>query len=118
MEKERNILKPKTWNKYDWISLIIMIIIFISITIFVNMPKNGCEIARPGYKCESAWNVMKENCIYWGNWSCDSSKDISLPQIEWYILNLCQIHNRYHENKLDCNNLKAACNIVTEKNIC
>ncbi len=97
-------------TKQDKIAIIALIIFVVIFSLPVYLPKGGCEIARPGYKCESAKDVMIENCEYWGQYGCDSSKDSSLPQIEWYIENLCGIHNDYHNAGLDCSNLKIACN--------
>jgi hypothetical protein len=116
--ENRKITNPKTWKKADFAALVFLILVVSFFGYYVFGPKNGCEVARPGYKCETAWNVMAEHCLYWGNWSCDSSRDVSLPQVEWYISNLCKIHNEYHDNKLDCTNLKEACNVVTGKQIC
>lgn len=105
-------------TKQDKISIILLIIFLILITIPVYIPKDECEVARPGFKCESAKNVMIENCVYWGEYNCDTSSDVSLPQIESYIENLCEIHNEYHNAGLDCANLKLACNQVTESISC
>ncbi|MBU5557481.1 MAG: hypothetical protein QW751_00145 [Candidatus Aenigmatarchaeota archaeon] len=108
----------KSWRRIDWIALAVLIIFVILVSIPVYLPKGGCEVARPGYKCESAKNVLIEHCNYWGNWSCDTSADVSLPQVEWYIGNLCKIHNQYHSDKLDCSNLKLACNQATQNTTC
>ena len=106
-KKKKFKIKLTKQDKIAIIALIVFVIIF-SIPVFI--PKGDCEVARPGYKCESAKNVMIENCEYWGRFGCDSSKDVSLPQIEWYIGNLCDIHNQYHNAGLNCANLKSACN--------
>ena len=108
----------KSWRRIDWIALAVLVIFVILVAIPVYWPKGGCEVARPGYKCESAKNVMIENCDYWGNFSCDTSADVSLPQVEWYIKNLCNIHNQYHADKMDCSNLKHACNQATGESTC
>jgi len=116
----------KSWRRVDWIALAVLIVIVILFAIPVYSPKGGCEVARPEYKCETAKNVMIENCIYWGNWSCEhcdakewqSCSHPSLPDVEWYISNLCSIHNQYHSDKLDCSNLKLACNQATGNTTC
>lgn len=108
----------KNWTKKDWIALIALIIFVILVSIPVYIPKGGCEVARPGYKCASAADVMIEHCNYWGRYNCDSSADVSLAQVEWYINNLCQIHNKYHNAGLDCANLKLACNQITGNQTC
>lgn len=108
----------KSWKRSDWVAIAILVIFVIVMAIPIYSSKGGCEVARPNYKCETAKNVLIENCDYWGNFSCDSSADVSLPQIEWYIGNLCKIHNRYHSDMLDCSNLKAACNSVTGRSVC
>lgn len=113
--KKRFHIKLTRQDKIAIVALILFVIIF---SIPVYLPKGDCEIARAGYKCDSAKNVMIENCGYWGKFSCDTSKDSSLPQIEWYIGNLCKIQNQYHNTGLDCTNLKAACNQISGQNLC
>jgi len=108
---------PKT-TKWDKILIAFAIIFIIIMAIPVYRDKGDCEIARPGYKCESAKNVMIEQCEYWAEYNCDTSSDISLPDVEWYIGNLCEIHNRYHDAGLDCVNLKSACNQVSGRSLC
>jgi len=105
-------------TKIDIISIIALIIFVILVTIPVYLPKENCEVARPGYKCASLKDVMIENCIYWGNYSCNTDSDVSLPQIEWYIGNLCNLQNQYHSSGLECSNLKKACNQITENQTC
>jgi len=105
-------------SKLDIIAIIILIIFVILVTIPVYAPKGGCEVARAGYKCASFKDVMIENCVYWGDYNCDTSADVSLTQIEWYIENLCNLQNQYHNTGLDCSNLKSACNQITGSNVC
>jgi len=105
-------------SRTDVISIIALIIFIAVFTLPTYLPKGNCEVARPAYKCASFKDVMIENCIYWGNYSCNTSADVSLPQIEWYIDNLCKLQNQYHNSGLDCSNLKAACNQITEKQTC
>jgi len=105
-------------TKWDIVSIIALIIFVILVSIPTYLSKGECEVARPAYKCASFKDVMIENCIYWGNYSCNTSADVSLPQIEWYIDNLCKLQNQYHSSGLDCSNLKAACNQITEKQTC
>lgn len=118
-EKKYDIKKYfKKITKKDWLAILALIIFVILVSIPVYIPKGECEVARPGYKCESLKNVMIENCNYWSNYSCDSNADVSLPQIEWYIGNLCKLQNQYHKSNLDCANLKLACNQITESQTC
>ncbi len=112
MEMKKKISMTKKDLLY--IAILVVFITLLSYPTFI--PKGECEVARPGYKCESAHNVMIENCNYWSTFSCDTSADVSLPQIEWYIGNLCNIA-KSREN-LDCSNLKLACNQITQKNAC
>jgi len=105
-------------SKWDKISIIALIIFVILVAIPVYMPKGECEVARPGYKCASAKDVMIENCVYWGSYNCDTSADVSLDQIEWYIENMCNSQNQYHGTGLDCNNLKSACNQIVGNQTC
>ena len=105
-------------SKYD-VAAVLLLVIFVGIvTYLANVPKGDCEVARPGYKCASAKDVLVENCEYWGNFSCDTSQDVSLPQIVWYIGNLCNIQNQYHNSGLDCSNLKQVCNTILERQVC
>ena len=122
-EEKKEEEKPKKrfsikLSKWDKISIIILIIFVILVTIPVYIPKGGCEVARAGYKCASFKDVMSENCVYWGNYSCNTSADISLTQIEWYIENLCNLQNQYHNTGLDCSNLNSACNQITGSKVC
>ena len=105
-------------NKWDIISLFVLIIFVAIMAYLAFIPKDGCEVARPGYKCASLEDVMIENCVYWGTFDCDTQADVSLTQIEWYIGNLCNLQNKYHSTGLDCSNLQAACNQITGKQTC
>lgn len=105
-------------DKWDKIAVAVAIIFVILMAIPVYRDKGDCEVARPGYKCESAKNVMIEHCEYWAEYNCDTSSDVSLPQVEWYIGNLCEIHNDNHDAGLNCANLKSACNQVSERSLC
>ena len=111
-------MKIPKLTRFDKAALAALVIFVILMSIPIYTDKGGCEIARPGYKCASAKDVMIEHCAYWGKWGCDSGADISLPQVEWYISNLCSIHNRYHPDKLDCASLKLACNQATGTETC
>jgi len=106
------------WDRNSIFVIIIFIAFLVVVTIPVYRDKHGCEVARPGYECASAKDVLIENCEYWGKYDCDSSRDPSLPQIEWYIKNLCKIANKNHGYGFDCENPKVACNQVTKKQIC
>jgi len=105
-------------GKMDIVAIIALLIILILFTIPSFLPKDSCEVARAAYKCATFKNVMIENCVYWGNYKCDTNADVSLPQIEWYIGNLCKLENQYHNAGLDCSNLKQACNQITGKQTC
>lgn len=100
----------------DKIAIAVLLVFIILVSIPAYTPRQGCEVARPGYKCESAHDVMTEECEYWGEFDCVTSSDVSLIQVEWYIENLCGIASRTED--LDCNNLKMACNKVTGKQVC
>ncbi|MEM5814630.1 MAG: hypothetical protein QXD77_02335 [Candidatus Aenigmatarchaeota archaeon] len=105
---------PKLAKK-DWLGVAIFIIVVALLAIPVYYrPNPDCEVARPAYKCETAKNVMIEHCAYWGKYECDTAADNSLPQVEWYIKNLCEIHNKYHSDQFDCANLRHACNQASE----
>jgi hypothetical protein len=112
----KDLFKKLNVSNKDWIYIIVLIIGIGILSYPGFIPKGDCEVARPGYKCDSAHNVMIENCKYWGNYSCRSSLDPSLPQIEWYIGNLCEITK--NRDSLDCSNLKTACNQITQANTC
>jgi len=103
-------------TKMDIIAVIALIAFIALMAWPIYFPGDDCEVARPGYKCESAKTVMIEHCAYWGNFSCNSNADVSLPQVEWYIQNLCDIA-KTHES-IDCSNLKLACNQVSGKQVC
>lgn len=109
---------PKLARKdYIAIAVLIIVVLLAAMPIYFK-PNPDCEIARPGYKCESAKNVMIEHCSYWGEFKCDTSADNSLPQVEWYIGNLCEIHNQHHADTFDCSNLMRACNQATGAQTC
>ena len=106
---------PKLTMK-DKIAVLILVIFLVVVTMPVYSPRDECEVARPGYECASAHDVMIEECEYWGEYDCDTSADVSLLQVEWYIENLCEIAKK--GEALDCSNLKLACNQVTGKQVC
>jgi hypothetical protein len=105
-------------TKTDIAAMIALIVLLALVAVPTYSSKDNCEIARPGYKCASIKDVMIENCNYWGKYSCKTNADASLPQIEWYIGNLCTMQNQYHSTGLDCSNLKSACNTITGNQIC
>ena len=105
-------------KRFDKIAILVLIIFVILVAIPVYKDKGDCEVARPGYKCESAKNVMIEHCEYWGQYNCDTDADVSLPQVVWYIENLCELHNEYHDAGLSCANLQTACNQVSGQSLC
>jgi len=105
-------------TRKDIIAIIALIIFVILVSIPTYIPKGGCEVARPNYECDSFKEVLIENCNYWGDYECNTDADISLPQIEWYIEDICELENKYHNTGLDCSNLKSACNKITETQTC
>lgn len=125
MSEEQKTEKPKRklplnlkMSKWDKISIMILIVFVVLVVLPTLTPKGDCEVARPGYECASVKDVMIENCQYWGEYDCDTSADVSLPQIEWYIENLCNLQNQYHDTDLDCSNLKMACNEISASLVC
>lgn len=105
-------------SKADIAALIVLAVFLILVSIPTYMSKGDCEVARPNYKCASLKDVMIENCNYWGTYECNTSADVSLTQVEWYIGNLCNLQNQYHNTGLDCYNLKLACNAITGSQTC
>jgi hypothetical protein len=105
-------------TKWSIISIIILIVFLFLVSIPTYLPKGECEVARPNYECASLKDVMIENCVYWGDYKCDTNADVSLPQIEWYIGNLCGLQNQYHNTGLDCSDLKSVCNQITGNQTC
>ena len=116
-EKNKRIKFPKL-KKWDKILIVVAILFIILMAIPVYRDKGDCEVARAGYTCDSAKNVMIEHCEYWSEYNCDTQSDISLPQVEWYIGNLCEIHNDNHKAGLNCANLQSACNQVSGRSLC
>lgn len=114
-EQKKKFSLPKL-TKHDKIAIAILIIFVILVSIPVYAPKGDCEVARPGYKCDSVKNVMIENCNYWAKYNCNTAADSSLVQIEWYIKNLCDYQSK--KQSLDCSNLKNACNQISGKQLC
>jgi hypothetical protein len=109
---------PLKLTRWDVIAVVILILFVIVVTIPNYVSKDDCEVARPAYKCASFKDVMIENCVYWGNYSCNTQSDVSLPQIEWYIDNMCNLQNQYHNSGLDCSSLKGACNQIVGNQTC
>jgi hypothetical protein len=105
-------------SKKDVAALILLIVFVILVSMPTYMSKDNCEVARPEYKCASFKDVMVENCVYWGNYSCDTRADVSLTQVEWYIQNMCKLQNQYHGSGMDCSNLKSACNQIVGNQTC
>ena len=116
--KEKKSRFPIKLSRRDMISVMILLIFVILVTVPTLAPKGECEVARPGYKCESLKNVMVEHCQYWGEYDCDTASDVSLVQVEWYIQNLCNLQNQEHGTGLDCSNLRNACNEIAESLLC
>ncbi len=105
-------------GKFDILALAALAGFIILMGVLIYSPKGGCEVARAGFACVPAKDVLVEDCDYWAKFGCDSSKDASLPDIEFQIEGLCKIQNRLHGSGLDCSNLKSACNQITQKQVC
>ncbi len=116
-EKKKRFSMPKL-SKWDIVSIIVLLVFLTLVTIPTYVNRENCEVARPNFKCATIKDVLIENCVYWGNYDCDTNADVSLPQVEWYIGNLCDLQNRYHNAGLECSNLKSACNAVTGSQTC
>ena len=115
--KEKSKFKFKL-KKLDIAAISFMIVFMIMITIPSLVPKDSCEVARAEYECATFEQVMIENCNYWGEYDCDTQADLSLPDVEWYIGNLCNLQNQYHGTGLDCSTLQLACNQITGEQTC
>lgn len=102
-------------TKSDVIWIIIAVLFIALIAIPRYLPREY-DVARPNYTGASAKDVMIENCVYWGKYQCDSTKDVSLPQVEWYINDLCGVAGQ--QSSLNCANLKQACNQITGNQTC
>ena len=105
-------------GKWDIAAIAALIVFVIVVSIPLYADKGDCEVARAAYKCASVKTVLIENCDYWGKYSCDTTADLSLKQIEWYIRNLCELQNKRHNAGLDCSDLKQVCNQITGKQLC
>lgn len=105
-------------GKWDLMALAALAGFIILMAVLIYAPKGGCEVARAGFACVPAKDVLIEDCNYWSKWNCDSTKDASLPDIEFQIGSLCKIQNNLHGQVLDCSSLKNACNQITEKQAC
>jgi hypothetical protein len=116
-ENLKHRFKP-TVTKWDALGIIILIIALSLLVLPQIVPKDNCEVARPDNKCATLKDVMIENCAYWGNYSCNTSSDVSLTQIEWYIGNLCKLQNQYHSEGMDCSRLKSSCNQISARLVC
>lgn len=119
LRKLNPIAYVKTWRRKDWLAVALLLVVIAVFAIPTYLPKNGCEVARAAYKCIPAKDVIIENCNLWGNWSCNTAADSSLEQVEWYIGNLCKLHDQLHpDDSLNCDNLKIACNQATGQQVC
>ena len=117
-EKKHKLKVPFKVSKTDILSIIVLIIFIAFLSYPTYAPKGECEVARPANKCASFKDVMVENCVYWGKYNCNTASDVSLPQIEWYIQNMCNLQNQYHNSDLDCSSLKQACNQIVGNQTC
>jgi len=118
-EHKKRFKIPKiSLKKWDIVSIIALAIFLILVTIPVYSNRENCEVARPNFKCATIKDVMIENCNYWGKYDCNTGADASLPQIEWYIGNLCELQNKYHNANLECADLRSSCNQITGTQTC
>jgi hypothetical protein len=105
-------------SRNDVAAIVILAAFLIIVSIPAYLPKNGCEVARPNYKCVSFVDVMKENCQDLAKYDCDVNADVSLTDIVWYTRNLCDLQNSNHGTGLDCSDIKSACNQMAGSQIC
>lgn len=116
--KSRKFFGKLKLGKWDLIAIAVLAGFIILMAALIYAPKGGCEVARAGFTCVSAKDVIIEDCNYWAKYGCDSTKDASLPDIEFEIGGLCKIQNSLHGSGLDCSNLKQACNQIAQKQVC
>lgn len=109
---------PVKLGKFDLIAIAALAGFIVLMAALIYAPKGNCEVARAGFACVPAKEVIIEDCNYWSKWNCDSTKDASLPDIEFQIGSLCKIQNSLHGSGLDCSNLKIVCNQITGKQVC
>lgn len=116
--KPKLIFGKLKFGKWDILAIAALAGFIILMAALIYAPKGGCEVARAGFACVPAKDVLIENCNYMSKWNCDSSKDASLPDIEFEIQSLCKIQNNLHGTGLDCSNVKMTCNQITQKQVC
>lgn len=117
-ERKKHFFGKIKLGKWDLIAMAALAGFIILMAALIYGPKGNCEVARAGFTCVPAKDVIIEDCNYWSKWNCDSSKDASLPDIEFEIGSLCKIQNNLHGTGLDCSNLKTACNQMAQKQVC
>jgi len=117
-ENKKRLFGKLKLGKWDLVALAALAGFIILMAALIYAPKGGCEVARAGFTCVPAKDVIVEDCNYWAKFGCDSAKDASLPDIEFQIGSLCKIQNNLHNSGLDCSNLKMACSQITQKQVC
>ena len=105
-------------SRTDVLAIVVLVVFVAVISLPAYLPKNGCEVARPDYKCVTFVDVMKENCQFWGKYDCDTNADPSLPDLVWYTQNLCNLQNENHGSGFDCSDLNSVCNEVVGSPVC
>ena len=115
----KNILSSLTFGKREaaLLTLYVLFVILCAYPLYAN--KHGCDVARPGYTCESAYNVIVENCRMLAKYNCNLSADPALPQLAWYTQNLCKIAKKNGEFDFpDCENVNKICNLALNASAC
>jgi len=99
-------MKIPKLSKKDILSIIIVMFFIILLAIPNFIDKSNCEVARPDYKCATISEVLKENCAYL------QTNNYTDQSIIWYVQNLCQLQNKYHNSGFDCSNTIQICEVV------
>lgn len=117
-ENKKRLFGKLKLGKWDLMAIAVLAGFIILMAVLIYGPKGNCEVARAGFTCVPAKDVIIEDCNYWAKFGCDSTKDASLPDIEFEIQSLCKIQNSLHGTGLDCSNLKMACNQIAQRSVC
>ncbi len=116
--KQKKLFGKIKIGRWDILAIAALAVFIAVMAALIYAPKGNCEVARAGGTCAPAKDVLTEGCNYWAKFGCDSTKDASLPDIEFEIQSLCKIQNNLHVTGLDCSDLKQACNQITQKSVC
>lgn len=93
-------------SKWSIVSVVLLIVLIILLSVPNYINKSNCEVARPGYKCETMLNVIRENCAYL------KTNNFTDESIVWYVEQLCPLQNQYHNSKLDCSSARQVCYVI------